>query len=104
MHVSQAEYQHVAMTASGEDDRNAYNAAFRELGLPWRWDAETYQNLLRIPGEIERISSYLQSRQAYLLSAYETEFLSSLIYAIKTRCHETADCFAPPAVPFDDVQ
>lgn len=104
MHVSQAEYQHVAITATAEDDRNAYNAAFRELGLPWRWDAETYQDLLRIPGEIERISTYLQTRQAYLLSAYETEFLSGLIYATRTRCQAAAGCFAPPAVLFDDVQ
>jgi len=104
MHVSQAEYHRVAIAATAEDDRNAYNAAFRKLGLPWRWDHDTYQDLLRIPGEIERISTYLQTRQAYLLSAYETEFLSGLICATRARCHEAADYVAPPAVPFDDVQ
>lgn len=104
MQLSQAEHHQVAFTASAEADRKAYNAAFRELGLPWRWDADTFQDLLRIPGEIERISAYLETRQANLLSAYETEFLSGLIYATKQRCHEAANDFAPTAAPFDDVQ
>ena len=30
-----------------ELDRNAFNAAFNELGLRWYWDAETHVELLR---------------------------------------------------------
>jgi hypothetical protein len=28
-----------------EIDRNAYNAAFYELGLRWHWDIDTYNEL-----------------------------------------------------------
>ena len=27
-------------------ERNAYNAAFYELGLRWHWDSDTYDQLL----------------------------------------------------------
>ena len=45
----------------------AYNAAFYELGLRWHWDANTYQDLLRNPGEKERLKAYLETRQPHLL-------------------------------------
>ena len=38
------EYQHEEL------DRNAYNAAFYELGFRWHWDRETYDQLLRHTG------------------------------------------------------
>jgi hypothetical protein len=30
-----------------ELERNAYNAAFYELGLRWHWDSQTYEALKR---------------------------------------------------------
>ena len=38
----------------------AYNEAFRELGLNWRWSPELYRELLLLPGGKERIVQYLQ--------------------------------------------
>jgi HAD superfamily hydrolase (TIGR01509 family) len=35
--------------------RVAFNRAFATLGLPWRWDAERYGELLRVTGGRERI-------------------------------------------------
>ena len=32
--------------AEAEADRDAYNAAFEELGLNWQWDAQTYASVL----------------------------------------------------------
>lgn len=39
--------------------RPAYNRAFREMGLPFRWGPKLYRKLLQQPGGRERISHYL---------------------------------------------
>jgi hypothetical protein len=63
-----------------EIERNAYNAAFYELGLRWFWDAETYAGLLRhSPEPATRIRHYLQTRQPHLLTAYDADFLARAI-------------------------
>ena len=63
-----------------EIERNAYNAAFYELGLRWFWDGETYGSLLRHSPEPQaRIQLYLQTRQPHLLKAYDAEFLARAI-------------------------
>lgn len=104
MNFDQTEHQHIASANSGDDALQAYNAAFRALGLGWQWDADTYRNLLRIPEEMERIGTYLVTQQANLLTAYGKEFLSSLIYATKQHCEEgTTETAALPS-RFDDVQ
>jgi HAD superfamily hydrolase (TIGR01509 family) len=38
--------------------RRAFNAAFEEFNLPWRWDAESYGALLDIAGGKERLNHY----------------------------------------------
>jgi hypothetical protein len=103
MHFDRSEYQHVACTDHAEIERNAYNAAFRELGLRWHWDADTYQELRRLPEEMQRIGAYLQSHQSNLLRAYGSEFLSALIYATKSQCQMAANRIAPLDNGFDDV-
>ena len=62
----------------------AYNTAFAELGLRFRWDAQTLNTITSIEGEKARISAYLESHQPHLLNAYSAEFLSEAILAIKT--------------------
>jgi beta-phosphoglucomutase-like phosphatase (HAD superfamily) len=39
----------------------AFNAAFAEHGLPWRWDAALYGRLLEITGGKERIRYYAEN-------------------------------------------
>jgi phosphoglycolate phosphatase-like HAD superfamily hydrolase len=39
--------------------RVAFNRAFAEHGLPWRWDPDTYLGLLRITGGRERLRWFL---------------------------------------------
>ena len=66
--------------------RNAYNAAFYELGLGWHWDAATYDQLQPLACKAERIRTYLQSHQSHLLNAYEPGFLAEAIETTKSRC------------------
>ena len=37
----------------------AFNRAFASVGLPWRWDRDTYLRLLAISGGRERLAAYL---------------------------------------------
>ena len=43
--------------------RRAFNLAFAEEGLPWRWDGPTYQRLLAISGGRERMAAYLSAME-----------------------------------------
>ncbi|WP_372526074.1 hypothetical protein [Piscinibacter sp.] len=63
-----------------EMERNAYNAAFYELGFRWHWDHDTYFELQRhSPHATERIHHYLETRQPHLLRAYDPAFLVGVI-------------------------
>jgi hypothetical protein len=57
----------------------AYNMAFAELGLRFRWDASTLASLASIDCEKARIVAYIQSHHPHLLNAYSAEFLSQAI-------------------------
>ena len=77
-----------------ELERNAYNAAFYELGLRWFWDTETYAGLLRHSPEADiRIRHYLQTRQPHLLTDYDADFLARAIQECMQR-HKA--CAFPP--------
>ena len=43
----------------GDGHRRAFNAAFAERGLPWRWSMDDYGQLLRITGGEERLRHWL---------------------------------------------
>ncbi len=43
--------------------RPAFNRAFAELGLPWRWDEPTYLQLLAISGGRERLRQFLSQAE-----------------------------------------
>jgi hypothetical protein len=68
--------------------RNAYNAAFHELGLRFHWDGATYESVLCPDGERECLRRYLEQHQPHLLKAYDTQFLVNAIQAAKERCFE----------------
>jgi hypothetical protein len=72
-----------------EIHREAYNAAFYELGLSWHWDADTYRNLLPdSAGSNDRIRVYLETRQPHLLKVYDAAFLINAIQVAKARCYD----------------
>lgn len=62
-----------------ESQLAAYNAAFAELGLRFRWDSEMYAWLCGIECEHSRIARYIEQYHAHLLNAYDADFLSCLI-------------------------
>src|SRR5262249_25630373 len=50
-------------TLADTEDRGhrvAFNRAFEEAGLPWRWDSQTYADLLAVAGGKERIRAWWQ--------------------------------------------
>jgi hypothetical protein len=77
-----------------EIQRNAYNAAFNELGLGWYWDSDTHHRLQSSTDERERIRVYLQAQHAHLLKAYDADFLVNAIHATKQR-----QCINMPSRP-----
>ncbi len=42
-----------------EGHREAFNAAFRQAGLPWSWDQDLYRQLLAVTGGKERIRYFI---------------------------------------------
>ncbi len=87
--MSQALIYRFVANPVAEAHRHAYNAAFEELNLSFRWDAATYVHLQRHGRDLVR--AYLQTDQAHLLRAYDADFLVSAIEAVKTRCQEHAE-------------
>jgi len=68
---------------SMEAHRQAYNAAFVELGLNWWWDAVTFE---RLPARgHEGVRAYLENEHPHLLRAYEADFLANAIETAKAR-------------------
>jgi HAD superfamily hydrolase (TIGR01509 family) len=55
--------------------RRAFNQAFQDAGLPWRWDGATYRQLLAISGGRERIRHFLAQHQKGPVSARLVESL-----------------------------
>jgi hypothetical protein len=86
---------HVAMhdsqlAARSEDDRiaaelEAYNRAFTELELPWRWDARTFRDLLRVAADRDFVGAYIERNRPHLLRVYEKAFLRDLVLSLKDR-------------------
>ena len=67
----------------------AYNHAFCELELPWRWDEETLAQLKSVAGEDHIVGAYVERSQAHLLRAYEKRFLEDLVHSARDRYQET---------------
>ncbi|HUQ63169.1 MAG TPA: HAD-IA family hydrolase [Acidimicrobiales bacterium] len=61
--------------------RVAFNLAFEEFGLPYRWDESSYGDLLHITGGQRRIDRYLAEQG---VEASEREALAPALHARKT--------------------
>jgi hypothetical protein len=77
------------MSQASEHDQHlhaqlsAFNSAFSELGLRFRWDAHTLYALASIEGEAARLATYIRTHQAHLLKAYSIDFLCEAILGRK---------------------
>ncbi|SOY68405.1 conserved hypothetical protein [Cupriavidus taiwanensis] len=90
MNPAQHESRHAAITVGAdnqpiprETQLAAYNAAFIELGLRFRWDAAMYEWLCGIECEKGRVARYIEEHHPHLLAAYDAAFLSGLIFEKK---------------------
>ncbi|SOE98135.1 hypothetical protein SAMN05446635_6100 [Burkholderia sp. OK233] len=74
-------------TADSPDDAHlsAYNAAFSDLGLRFRWDQATLDVLKEFNSEAARLTAYIERFHAHLHSAYDAEFLAQMILSKKAR-------------------
>jgi len=59
----------------------AFNQAFAEAGLPFRWSAEEYGRLLQIAGGRQRLAHYLRQQG---IEAAAAEPLADRLHARKT--------------------
>ncbi|EFL88609.1 HAD family phosphatase [Ahrensia sp. R2A130] len=50
------------LVETSEHQRAAFNRAFRDSGLDWNWDQNTYRELLSSSGGAQRITSYAKTR------------------------------------------
>ncbi|SMG61384.1 hypothetical protein [Paraburkholderia susongensis] len=64
---------------------SAYNAAFSDLGLRFRWDRATLDVLREFNGELARITAYIERYHSHLHRAYDADFLAQLILHRKTQ-------------------
>jgi hypothetical protein len=63
----------------------AYNFAFCELELPWRWDAKIFNQLHSIAVDKDFVGAYVERNQPHLLRVYEKDFLRNLVLSAKAR-------------------
>jgi hypothetical protein len=63
----------------------AYNQAFLELELSWRWDARTYRELVQVAADQDFVGAYIERNHAHLLRAYDKSFLRDLVLSAKDR-------------------
>jgi hypothetical protein len=80
----------------------AYNSAFEELDLMFRWDVETFQSLAHAPTDQARIAQYIESHCPHLLKAYSAEFLSQAIVHKKNAYYDA--CRATTIAPANDTR
>lgn len=70
----------------------AFNHAFAEFGLDWRWDEALYTELLNISGGKERILHYWKTTQPELreLGAMAMQETVNRLHELKTAAYESA--------------
>jgi hypothetical protein len=74
-----------AVTSSDDAHLSAFNAAFSDLGLRFRWDRATLEVLKEFNSEAARITAYIERFHSHLHRAYDAEFLAQMILSKKLR-------------------
>lgn len=81
-----------------EGHRVAFNIAFKEFGLPWRWDLAHYGRLLRVTGGYERLLHDLAQRREAPGSETERRRLARELHRRKNALY--AERVALRGIPF----
>lgn len=66
--------------------RVAFNAAFREFGLDWHWDAAQYGELILVAGGKERLRHWITHHAPEFAVGRDVERWVADLHAAKTRC------------------
>jgi hypothetical protein len=75
----------VSLDSPDDAHLSAFNAAFSDLGLRFRWDQATLDVLKEFTSEAARITAYIERFHAHLHRAYDAEFLAQMILSKKAR-------------------
>jgi HAD superfamily hydrolase (TIGR01509 family) len=73
-----------------EAHRQAFNATFNALGLPWHWDVELYVELLAVAGGKERLAHYCRCVDPERMRAPDADAFIARLHQHKTRLYERA--------------
>ena len=73
----------------------AYNHAFLELELSWRWDARTFRELVQLAADRDFVGAYIERNHAHMLRVYDKSFLRDLVLSAKDRYQR--ECAEPRA-------
>lgn len=83
-----------------EAHRQAFNATFREFGLPWHWDIELYVELLGVAGGKERLAHYCRCVDPQRMAQPDSANFIAQLHRRKTRNYERrVDMGEVPARP-----
>lgn len=66
---------------SEEAHRRAFNAAFAQAGLPWRWEPGPYRELLAVKGGMDRLRHFLETAEP---RPDDPAGLAATLHALKT--------------------
>jgi hypothetical protein len=80
----------------------AYNSAFEELDLMFRWDANVLRSLAHAPDDTTRIALFIDAHCPHLLKAYSAEFLCQAIVEKKNAYYDS--CRATTIARADDTR
>ena len=69
---------------------SAYNAAFSDLGLRFRWSQATLDFFDDVSNEVARITAYIERFHAHLLNAYDADFLAQMIFDRKNQFYRAS--------------
>lgn len=70
-----------------EAHREAFNRAFAQEGVPWRWDARTWSGLLEIAGGRNRLTAWLAANRPELLKGEQAPLLLDRLHGAKDRLY-----------------
>jgi hypothetical protein len=70
--------------------REAYNAAFGELGLRWYWGSNEYAGQMGVESQRAHLRRYVENHHPHMLKVYEADFLVNAIQTTMARCLEAA--------------
>lgn len=83
-----------------EAHRQAFNATFKEFGLPWHWNVELYVELLAVAGGKERLAHYCRCVDPQRMAQPDSTAFIARLHQRKTRVYERrVEMGAVPARP-----